>query len=499
MIRRPVKQDYLTIAHYTGTVTIGIGLLFIVPLATAAAFAEWNTALDFVNGMAVTLLVGTLLTLIKPTRNFAWQHGMVTAAFSWLFATFLAALPYYFSGHYLHFLDAVFDVMSGYTTTGLTLVQDLDHLSRGLNMWRHLLTYVGGQGMVVLALTFLVKESAGGLKLYVGEAKDERLLPNVVHTAQAIWQISLVYLVLGTAALWVNGMLIGLKPLSAFLHALWMYMAAWSTGGFAPTSLNIIYYHSLSFEVVTIIFFVLGSFNFALHYAALTGQRKEVYRNVENMSLFITLSLTTLLASVALIRSGVYTQVGETFRRVFYNIISAHTTTGFQSIYARQLLQEWSPLGIIAISIAMLIGGSACSTAGGFKGLRVGTLATALVQDTRRLLAPESAVIVAKIHHVRDIVLHDKQVRASALIVLSYLGLFATGVTLTALAGFSLPESVFEAASVTGNVGLSIGVTSAAMPAFLKVFYIFAMWIARLEFLAVYVFLGFLWSGVKRR
>ena len=499
MIRKPVKQDYLTIAHYTGKVTIGVGLLFTVPLLTAVAFAEWNTALDFLNGMSIALLVGTLLTFIKPARNFAWQHGMVTAAFSWLFAMVLAALPYYFSGHYLHFIDATFDVMSGFTTTGLVLIQDLDHVPQGLNMWRHLLTYVGGQGMVVLALTFLVKEAAGGLKMYVGEGKDERLLPSVVHTARAIWQISLIYLGIGTAALWAAGMRIGLKPLTALLHGLWIFMGAWSTGGFAPTSLNLAYYHSLSYEVITLVIMILGSFNFALHYAALTGHRRELYRNVEIVSIIITLTLTTLLASVALIRAGVYTEVAEVFRRVFYQMVSAHTTTGFQNIYAKQFLREWNPLGIVAITIAMLIGGSACSTAGGFKGLRMGTLAAALVQDVRRLLAPESAIIVAKIHHVRDIVLNDRQVRGAALIVISYVGLFGMGVILTTLAGFSVPEAAFETASVAGNVGLSIGVTTPAMPAFLKVFYIFAMWIGRLEFLSVYVLMGFLWAGVRRR
>ena len=115
------------------------------------------------------------------------------------------ALPYYLSGNYLSYLDCCFDVMSGFTTTGLTLIQDMDHLSNGINMWRHLLTFVGGQGMVVLALTFLVKGTNGAYKMYVGEGKDERLMPNAVSTARYIWLISLIYLVVGTLVLWIAG------------------------------------------------------------------------------------------------------------------------------------------------------------------------------------------------------------------------------------------------------------------------------------------------------
>ncbi|MGE5653475.1 MAG: TrkH family potassium uptake protein [Bacillota bacterium] len=500
MIRRPSTHDYRTIAHYTGKVMIGIAILFSLPLATALVFQEWNTALDFANSLCIALLVGMGLSLIPPrARSFTWLHGMVVASLSWMLATVLGALPYYFSGHYRSFLDAAFDVMSGYTTTGLILIQDLDHVANGLNMWRHVLTYVGGQGMVVLALTFLVKEAGGGVKMYIGEAKDERLLPSVVHTARAIWWISLVYLAVGTMAHWVAGLLIGLKPIPAFLHGLWVYMAGWSTGGFAPSSMNVMYYHSTLYETVTALFFVLGSFNFALHWAVWNGKRREVYRNIENLSLTATLTLTFTLAAVGLIKAGVYTEPLAVFRRVFYMIISGHTTTGFQNLYARQLLLEWGPLPITAITIAMLIGASACSTAGGFKGLRVGILVKAIIQDTRRLLVPESAVVVEKFHHIRDVVLEDRHVRGAALVVVSYVALFGIGVVLTALSGASMPEAAFETASVTGNVGLSIGVTNPQMPAYLKLWYIVSMWIARLEFFSVYALIGFIFAGVRRK
>ncbi len=185
----------------------------------------------------------------------------------------------------------MFDVMSGYTTTGLFLLQDLDHVSHGLNMWRHLLTYAGGQGIIVIALTFLFRGTAGAYKVYVGEGKDERLLPNVIQTARAIWLVSLTYLVVGSLALWVTGMWMGQGPVRGLLHAVWVFMGAWSTGGFAPQSYNTFYYHSLVYEVISAIIFIIGSFNFALHWAVWTGDRSEIRKNIEIISFFVTLTL----------------------------------------------------------------------------------------------------------------------------------------------------------------------------------------------------------------
>jgi len=500
MIGRPRADDFRLVLSYTGKVTVGVGLLMLLPLATALCFAEWAVAVDFLVGLGASWTIGCGLAWVGATRaRPSWTHGMVTAGVSWLFVMAVAALPYWLSAHYLGYLDCMFDVMSGFTTTGLTLIQDLDHVSNGLNMWRHVLTFVGGQGIIVLALTFLVKDAAGGYKLYVGEAKDERLFPSVFHTAKVIWKISLVYLVIGTIALWAAGLLIGLDPVRALLHGLWIYMAAWSTGGFAPMSQNILYYHSALYEVLTVVFFVVGSFNFALHHAVWTGNRKEVFRNVETVSFAASLTALTLLACWGLMRLDVYPGAFALFRKGFYQLISGHTTTGYMTIYARQFALEWGDVALGAMIVAMLLGGSACSTAGGFKGLRIGILFHAVVQETRRLLKPSSAVFVQRFHYLEDRTLGEQQVRSAALIVILYVLTFAVTALAGTISGFSMSDSAFEAASVTGNVGLSIGVPSATMPDALKATYLLTMWAGRLEFMAVLATVGFLFSTVKRR
>lgn len=496
-------SDFKIICYYTGYVIIGFALLMLLPLLVTLFFREQNPALDFLISIAITTILGLSLVLIgRETHEkkfyVQWKHGFVVASMSWLIAMVLGAIPYLLSGHIGSLLDACFDVMSGLTTSGVLLTQDLDHLSYGLNMWRHLLTFVGGQGIVVLALSFLVKETSGAYKFYVGEAKDIELVPNVKGTARIIWKISLVYLVIGTLSLWINGMMIGLQPVSAFFHGLFIFASSWSTGGFAPNSQNIMYYHSLSYEMITITIFILGSFNFGLHYAVWQGNKKELIRNIETQVFFIVAFLASLGAVIGLAKLNVYSDAVSMFRRVVYNVLSAQTTTGFGNVYARQFALEWGDFGILIMVIVMLFGGSACSTAGGFKGLRVGVVVKGFFADIRKILSPERNMRVYKFHHIKDYVLEDGVVKASALIILCYIALFSIGTALGTYYGYPLADSAFEAASVSGNVGLTIGVTSPSMPALMKIYYIIAMYLGRLEFLSVFGMIGYFLGGLKK-
>lgn len=496
-------HNYEIISYYTGYIIMGTAFLMVIPIVTALIFAEWNPLCDFVISMSISMLIGLGMILLgRRTRGnkvyVQWKHGFVVASLSWLLMMLLCAVPYSISGHTHSFLDCCFDVMSGFTTTGLVLTQDLDHLSNALNMWRHTITFVGGQGMVVLALTLLVKGTNGAYKFYVGEAKDIELVPNVKGTARIIWKISMVYLTVGTAALWIDGMVIGLKPVSAFLHALYMFESSWSTGGFAPMTQNIMYYHSLSYEIITMVIFVLGSFNFGLHYAIWQGNKKELVKNIETRSFFITSTAACLLVLAWFSKLHLYPDAVSNFRRVVFNIISAHTTTGLGSIYARQFALQWGGFGILIMVIVMLIGGSACSTAGGFKGLRVGVVFKGILKEVKKPLSSEHNMKVYKFHYMKEQILSDDIVRSSSLIILCYMVLFGVGTLLGTFSGYSFSDSAFEAASVCGNVGLSIGVTAPSTPVVLKVYDIIAMYMGRLEFMSVFALIGYAGGGFKK-
>ncbi|MCX6577544.1 MAG: TrkH family potassium uptake protein, partial [Candidatus Aminicenantes bacterium] len=478
----------------------GVGLLMVIPLVVSVLFGEWNPAIDFLLGIAVCLVIGLLTEVFcQTTRDLTWSHGLVVAGFSWILATAVGAIPHWLSGHFGSYLDAMFDIMSGYTTTGLYLLQDLDHISNGLNMWRHLITYAGGQGIIVIALTFLIRGTAGAYKIYVGEGKDERLLPNVIQTARAIWLISLTYLAVGSAALWAVGMNMGQSPFRALFHAVWVFMGSWSTGGFAPQSYNILYYHSLAYEIICAVVFIVGSFNFALHWAVWTGKKSEIRKNIEIISFFITMTIAMLITTAGLTKLGVYPDIVSSFRKMFFQVSSAHTTTGFGTIYSRTFVVQWGPLAMLGLTLAMAIGASACSTGGGFKGIRMGLIFKSMLQTIRRLISPESAYVVKKWHHVTTRVLDDPAVHSAMLIVIFYILTYAVGAIIGVFYGYEPVQALFDSVSAGSNTGLSCGVTSPAMPALMKIVYIVEMWAGRLEFMSLFALGGYIIALFKGR
>lgn len=500
-VEKQINKLY-PICYFIGLIVLALGVLQLVPAVVSAVCAEWKIFAIFLLTASITVLTGTAMVLCGRHEKdvpLSFGEGTVVASGAWLLGMLLCALPYFLSGDYRSYLDCCFDVMSGLTTTGLCLIQKMDHLSNGINMWRHLLTFIGGQGMVVLALTFLKRDQSGAYKMYVGEAKDEKISPNAVSTSRQIWLISLIYLIVGTAATTACTCAAGLAPGRAFLHGMWLYMSAWSTGGFAPMSQNILYYHSLPVELVTVIFCVIGSFNFALHHAVLSGRYGELRRNIETVTFSITLTLLTLLATAGLMREHVYPSAVALFRKGFYQLVSAHTTTGFMTVYAKQLYHEWGDIALFAMVIAMLLGGSACSTAGGFKAMRIGVIFTAFRGEISRMLVPESRIKRQRIHHLRDMVLSDSMIKSAFFIVMAYIVTFVFGALVGMFAGFPFGMAAFESASVTGNVGLSIGVTSAAMPAYLKITYLIIMWLGRLEFMSVLTLGAYIIRKVGRK
>lgn len=498
MLLRPTKENYHVIAFYTGKVILGIGILMIIPLLTAIGFQEWEAAVDFILSIALCAIIGLATqAYFRTEKDLNWGEGLVVSAGSWFWAVLLTAMPHWLSGHFSTYLDACFDTMSGLTTTGLLMIQDLDHVSIALNMWRHLLTFAGGQGIVVIALTFLFRGTAGAYKLYVGEGKDERLLPNVVQTARAIWLVSTVYLILGTLALWVINMSLGFEPVMAFFDAMWGFMTAWSTGGFTASSFNLMYYHSPLRDIVMVLFMMVGTMNFALHWAIWTGKRREIFKNIEIRTIVVTITTLSLFAIVGLTKQGVYGDAFSMFRKVAVTMASAHTTTGLGSMYSRTFVAEWGPVGITAALFAMMIGGSACSTAGGFKGIRVGLIAKAIIADIRASILPESAVIKTKYHHIKDSFLNEPLMRTTYTIVILYLLTYLFNAAVGTYYGYDFLHAFFEGVSATTNTGLSTGVTSPAMPEFMKITYIFSMWIGRLEFVSAFALGGHFLSVIK--
>jgi trk system potassium uptake protein TrkH len=488
---RPRREDHILVAAYAGRVVVGVGMLMLVPLLTALVFAEWEAAVDFGIGVFTCAAVGLgLQTVFHSHHELRRRHGLIVVSVAWLAATLLGSIPFWLSGHMRSLLNALFDVMSGLTTTGLYLIEDLDHVSYALNMWRHLLTYAGGVGIIVIALTFLFRGTVGAYQLYVGEGKGERLLPNVIHTARAIGTVSLAWLAVGTVTLTAIALSLGQPPVRAVLHGLWVFMGGFSTGGFAPQSYNTVWYHSVAFEAACVAIFVAGSLNFALHWALWRGERAEIRRNIEVISFAVTFALLFAVVSAGLASAGIYPDAVVFFRKAFYLLTSAHTTTGFGTIYSRTLVVQWGPVAMLGIIAAMAIGGSACSTAGGIKGLRIGVITKVFIEDIKRMVAPDSAVIAERYHHIRGYVLSEETVRSTLTVTVAFLTLYSLTTLIGVMNGYPMVEAAFEGVSAASNTGLSCGVLSPETPASMRASYTVAMWLGRMEFLSVFALIG---------
>ncbi|MDR1323481.1 MAG: TrkH family potassium uptake protein [Candidatus Margulisbacteria bacterium] len=498
MLIKPCLADHKVVGFYLGSILIGVGCVMIFPLLTALVFREWAVLFNYLLSGLFTVGGGLVLRLLCFTKKeIDWLHGLAIAALLWLAAAAVAALPFFLGGNYGSYLDAFFEAMNALATAGFSLARDLDHISAADNMWRHLLMFVGGQGIVVMALSFLMLHGSAGFKLYTGEAREERIVPNIISTARLILQISLVFLAAGTTTLTLILHWDGLSWTQAFWHGLWLFMSGFSTGGFAPHTQSILYYHSWRLELALLFFMFLGILNFRLHYAVYTGNRRELHRNIETVVLFFSFLLTFFLVCAGLLYFRVYPGLEAALRRGIFLLGSSHSTAGFTTIYTGQLFREWPQLSLLALMAAMAIGGSACSTAGGIKALRVGILFKALRQDIKRLLLPPSAVVAERYHHIKNYFLDDKVVRSAAIITLLYLVVFGLGALAGVCYGYPFLPALFESISAATNTGLSCGIITPGLPAGLKLIYLLEIWGGRLEFTAVLGLLAYGWACLK--
>ncbi|MBC7253458.1 MAG: TrkH family potassium uptake protein [Actinobacteria bacterium] len=495
----PYREDLENIFHYVGLVLLALGLCMAVPMAVSLVAGEWCSALDLFISLCATVGAGNLLFFgLRPKGRITWNQGLVIVALSWLAAMLFSALPLYLNGHYASYLDACFESMSGLATTGLTLVHDLDHMAYGMNLWRHLIMFLGGQGIVVLVVSYFMAGSGVAAQLYVGEGR-ESILPNVVESSRFIWRVSLAYLAAGTLSLGICLILEGMAPVRSFFHAACLFMAGFDTGGFTPQAQSVFYYHSLPVELITMAFMVLGMLNFSLQYEVWRGKAGELWRNIETRTLTLTLLLTLGLVLAGLTLAGTFSGFASDLRRGAYQLVSGHSGTGFMTVYGPQMGARWGDLALFALIAAMGLGGCSCSTSGAVKAIRVGMIAKDVKRRVRKTLSPSSAVVLERFHHIRDYTLTEEMVSTAFLVTLLYLGLYLLGTVVGLFYGYGLTASAFESVSAAGNVGLTTGVTSWTMPTLLKVTYIFEMWAGRLEVLAVLSMFVFLLGLGRRR
>jgi trk system potassium uptake protein TrkH len=498
---RPGADDLRLIGFYLGKVLLGLGVVMLLPVALALVLGEWNSATAFAIGAGLCITVGAASdAALFSRRQLSWAHGMVIVALAWLIGAIFAAIPLYLSGRFSHPLAAMFESMSGLTTTGMSVIHDLDHTAISMDVYRHLLQFAGGQGIVIVVLSLFAAGGARIATLYVSEARDERILPNFIRTARFIFTVAGTFLVIGTAALTVALLAAGFTPGRSLYHAINLFLSSFDTGGFSTMQASVGYYHSPAVEIVVMVLMIAGTMSFGLHFALWRGDPREVLRHLETRTLAITTSALFLAVGFGLLRSGTYATTDALFRKGFFTLVSAVSSTGHQVNPSTTYLTDWGVLAPAGLVGAMAIGGMASSTSGGIKAIRVGIAFKTLVHDIRRLLLPESALVVTSYHAGKRRILREETSRAATTVLLLFVVTYLVGAVVGLLYGdYDVTETLFESVSIGSNIGISIGVVSPEMPTGLMAVYTLQMWLGRLEFVAAFALLGYLVSLARGR
>lgn len=485
MWKRFTFEDIRIIAHYLGTLTSLFCVALLVPLVTALIFQEWEPATRYLLAAGISLTIGSLLRMAKidPGR-LTRQQAMALTGFAWMALAFIASIPLAMSGHYAGYLDALFDGVSGLTTTGAALIMDLEHLSYADNMWRFVMHFLGGMGLIVIALSLgLLSSSTSGL--YSSEGRSEHVVPNVITTARLISQISLTVIGIATLLLMAFCILAGMEPVRAFLHGLWVSISGFMTAGFAPTSQSIMYYHSFFLEFACMLLMVLGMVNFGLFVAVWRGKTNLFFKDMEIRTGLIWLVFMCVILIATLSSTPLFSDLLTMMRRGIFMLISAASTTGFQVVTTNQIITVFSSGAILILAILMAVGGSSGSTAGGMKLMRIGLTAKSIVSSIKEAISPDTARVSVVYHHIGKQVLNNDIARAAMTVSTLFVVTYVIGALVGIAHGYDATAAIAESVAMASNGGLSFGITTQGMPKTLELIYIIEMWAGRLEFITL--------------
>lgn len=468
------------IPAYLGLSLQILAVLLIVP-ALAAHF--WGEPLiPFFIPCVSSFILGGVLSSFFERKDLTIAEALIFASVLFITMSAVGSIPYLLTPTaYTDFVDAYFESMSGFTTTGLTVIQDIEAQPRSLILWRSMTQWIGGIGIIVMFLTMLMNPGMSAYYLYKAEGKEERIWPSIVKTAREQFFIYSFYTLVGIALLAVIG--------PGLFHAAVHMLSMVSTGGFSSQALSIEALERLGnpylVDTVVLIFMIIGSVSFVLHSKVLHGDIKQYVKNKEAQLFYALILLFTAILSVELMNLG----DANFLRHSVFQVVSALTTTGFVNTN----IEAFSDLGKYVLIVLMILGGSSGSTSGGLKMIRVGLLLRSIPWYIRRSLLPKDAVVPLKFG---NLTFDTQEALTIALYAVTYVAFIAAGTTVLMFDSFSFTESLFEVASAVGTVGMSLGITS-SLSAISKVVIILGMLIGRLEIIPVFgVF--FLFTKTKR-
>ena len=447
----------------------------------------------FIFSFCFTFIVGLTLRLTtKSNQGLGNKEGVAVVSLGWAVTALFGSLPYLFNRVFaeagrnwlVEFSFCYFEAMSGFTTTGATVLTEIEHLTHAILFWRSLTHWLGGMGIVVLALAILPMLGVGGMQLYRAEVpgpQKDRLTPRIAQTAKLLWGVYVLISAVELLLLWLGGM--------TWFDAVCHTFGTMATGGFSTQNLSIGQYNSIYFDVVIIVFMFIAGTNFSLHYRALRSDFKGYIRDPEfrfyGLTLFLCIGLivwNTMTARVS--GQVVFESFGTALRYASFQVVSIITTTGYGTFD----FEQWPALSQFLLVLLMFFGGCAGSTGGGMKHIRLLILIKQGYVEIKRLILP---------HAVLPIKLGDRVVPQEVMtnilgFFFLFIGIFAIVTCIMAALGLDLISAAAATIATMGNIGPGLGSVGpidnyAHIPTLGKFILSFCMLLGRLELYTVLV------------
>ncbi|NDP20322.1 MAG: TrkH family potassium uptake protein [Paludibacter sp.] len=444
-------------------------------------YGENDTSYFFISSIiSFTFASGALFLGRNPSAFIGKREGSVIVTFTWIIFSLIGLLPFWLSGSIPTFTNAFFETISGFTTTGASILNNIEELSHGMLFWRSMTHWIGGLGIIVISLAILPVFSTSGTQLFAAETSGptkDKIHPKINETAKRLFLIYVILTATETILLRFGGM--------GWFDAICHSFATIATGGFSTKQASIAYWDSAYIQYIIIIFMILSGVNFSLYYFGFKNKFVKVKENEELRYYLILLFIFAIIVALSLIdfsKVQSFTTLERAWRDSLFTVSSLMTTTGFCTAD----YMNWKPLTWVILLIVMLTGASAGSTSGGIKMIRVVISGKACYYEFKRLIHPNAVIPVRYNGHL---VREDVLTRVLAFTLL-YLVVAGLGILVLAMSGMGFLESTGGMITCLGGVGPGLGLVGPAgnfadIPEFSKWFLSLMMLTGRLELFTV--------------
>ena len=432
-----------TVFFLIGILLIVLGASMLAPYTLQILFNEGSHS--FISASFVTIFVGVLFVLANLEKEFKLnlRQTFLFSSLAWIMIAIFGSLPFLLSTQDFSFSEAFFESMSGITTTGATIISDLDNSPKSILLWRAIMQWLGGIGIVVMAITILPLLKVGGMQLFKMEGPDstEKILPRTIEVAAIIISTYIILTFLCGFFYWVYGMTI----FDSVSHA----MTTIATGGFSTHNESIGFFKNSNIEIVASIFIILGSIPFISYLKFAKGNRKIFFKDVQIKGLIYLLAISIIIMFIYLLFINYESNLFDKIRISSFNVISILSGTG----YVTDDFGLWGKFSLIFFLLLMFIGGCAGSTACGIKIFRLQMLLIFLKNQIKKLISPNS-VIITKYNNQK---ISDDFINSVIIFIFTFLFIFLIIAMLLSISGLDFITSISGAASSISNVGPGLG------------------------------------------